>query len=84
MSEYPLHKQALVNLGYLSILNEDFSVAENYLKQAIALDPDYLQAYENLVLLAQMQNKIEQVKAYLNKILEIAPDHKAKQLLEKL
>ncbi|MDG1348609.1 MAG: multiheme c-type cytochrome [Flavobacteriales bacterium] len=84
LSEYPLHKQALVNLGYLSILNEDFSVAENYLKQAIALDPDYLQAYENLVLLAQMQNKIEQVKAYLNKILEIAPGHKAKQLLEKL
>jgi len=68
----------------LSILNEDFSVAKNYLTQAIALDPDYLQAYENLVLLAQMQNKMEQAKVYLNKILEIAPNHKARLILENL
>ncbi len=84
LDEYPLHKEALVNLGYLSILTEDFSTAENYLNQAIALDPDYLQAYENFVFLAQIQNKIEQAKAYLNKILEIAPNHKAKDFLQKL
>ena len=84
LKEYPLHKQALVNLGYLSILKKNFLDAENYLKQAIALDPDYVLAYENLVLSAQMQNKMEQAKAYLNKILEIVPNHKAKELLENL
>ena len=54
-----------------------------YLNQAIALDPDYL-AYENLVLSAQMQNKMKDVKVYLNKILEIAPNHNARLILKNL
>lgn len=84
LKEYPLHKESLVNLGYLSILNKEFNVAENYLKQAIALDPDYLQAFENLVLSSQMQNKTAEMKLYLKKILEIAPNHKAKEILKNL
>ena len=55
-----------------------------YLKQAIALDPDYVLAYENLVLSAQMQNKMKDVKVYLNKILEIAPNHNARLILKNL
>ena len=55
-----------------------------YLKQAIALDPDYVLAYENLALSAQKQNKMKNVKVYLNKILEIAPNHNAKQILMKM
>jgi Tfp pilus assembly protein PilF len=55
-----------------------------YLKQALAIDPDYVLAYENLVLSAQRQNKMEQVKVYLNKILESAPNHKTKTILEKI
>jgi hypothetical protein len=31
-----------------------------------------------------MQNKMEQAKAYLNKILEIAPNHPARIILENL
>ncbi len=80
----PTIKEIYLNLAYISILNRDFITAENSLKQAIALDPDYVLAYENLVLSARLQNKDKEVKFYLNKILEIAPVHKAKQILENL
>ena len=80
----PTIKEIHLNLGYIAILNQDFITAENSLKQAIALDPDYVLAYENLVLSAQIQNKMEDTKLYLHKILEIAPNHKAKLILENL
>ena len=80
----PTIKEVHLNLGYIAILNRDFEMAESRLKQAIALNPDYILAYENLVLLAQMQKKKGDVKVYLNKILEIVPAHKAKQILENL
>ena len=84
LDKYPDSKEAYCNLGYLAILDSDYRLAEKHLNKAIALDPDYVQAYENLVLSAQMQNKMDQVKDYVNKILEIAPRHKAKEILQKL
>ncbi|MBT3571645.1 MAG: hypothetical protein HN498_04720 [Flavobacteriales bacterium] len=80
----PTIKEVHLNLGYIDILSGDFQLAESRLKQAIALDPDYILAYENLVLSSQLQNKFDEAKVYLNKILEIAPNHKAKLILEKL
>ena len=80
----PTIKEVHLNLGYIDILTGEFETADNRLKQAIALDPDYILAYENLVLSAQMQNKMEEAKVYLNKILEIAPNHKASLILENL
>ena len=80
----PTIKEVHLNLGYIDVLSGDFQLAESRLKQAIALDPDYILAYENLVLSSQLQNKFDEAKVYLNKILEIAPNHKAKLILEKL
>ena len=80
----PTIKEVHLNLGYIDILSGDFQLAESRLKQAIALDPDYILAYENLVLSSQLQNKFDEAKVYINKILEIAPNHKAKLILEKL
>ena len=80
----PTIKEVHLNLGYINILTGEYDQADNRLKQAIALDPDYVLAYENLVLSAQMQNKNEDMKFYLNKILEIAPQHKAMQILQNL
>ena len=80
----PTIKQTHLNLGLIAILKGKFIIAESRLKQALALDPDYILAYENLVLSSQMQNKNKDVKFYLNKILEIAPNHKAKLILENL
>ena len=71
-------------MGFVSILKGNYQNAENSLKQAIALDPDYLLAYENLVFLYQKTNDFKSTKLYLHKILEIDPQHKAKQILEDL
>ena len=62
----------------------NYKDAESSLKQAIILDPDYILAYENLVFLSQKRNNFEATKLYLRKILEIDPQHKAKQILEDL
>ena len=80
----PTIKQVHLNLGLIAILKGEFIIAESRLKQSLALDPDYILAYENLVLSAQIQNKNKDVKFYLNKILEIAPNHKARLILENL
>ena len=85
LSLNPTIKEVHLNLGYIDILTGEFEIADSRLKQAIALNPDYVLAYENLVLSAKKQNKLEDVKFYLNKILEIAPNHqKAIQLLKQL
>ncbi|MEE2699935.1 MAG: hypothetical protein VYD71_01050 [Bacteroidota bacterium] len=78
----PTIKETHLNLGYIALLNAEFEKANNSLNKAIALDPNYVLAYENLVLSAQMQNNIVDVKRYLKKILEIAPNHKAKEILQ--
>jgi len=80
----PTIKEIHSSLGLIAILKEDFQNAESSLKQAIALDPDYILAYENLVFLHQRNNNLEQAELYLHKILEIAPEHKAQELLENL
>lgn len=80
----PTIKEVHLNLGYIDILNGEYEMADRRLKQAIVLDPDYILAYENLVLSSQKQNKTIQMKFYLKKILEIAPRHKAKQILKNL
>ena len=85
LSLNPTIKQTHLNLGLIAILKGEFIIAESRLRQALALDPDYILAYENLVLSAKKQNKNKDVKFYLNKILEIAPNHqKAIQLLKQL
>ena len=80
--DYPENKQALCNLGYIAILEKNFIKSEDYLFNAIQLDPNYLQAYENLILLYKLQNKNEKVAYYINKILEIDPYHKTKVILD--
>ena len=80
----PAIKEIHLNLGYIALTDKEFSKANNSLKKAIALDPNYVLAYENMVLLAEKQNNITDMKFYLNKILEIEPDHKAKQILHNL
>ncbi len=80
----PTIKEVHANLGFIAAIKGDYISAENSLKQAIALDPDYVLAYENLVFLFQKTNNHEATRKYLLKILEIAPDHKAKKILENL
>ena len=60
------------NLIYL--INK-YEAAELRLKQAIALDPDYILAYENLYLISKIQNDFINMNIYKNKILDIDPNH---------
>lgn len=72
----PTIKEIHANLGFISIIKGDYNSAKISLNQAIILDPDYLLAYENLLLLSQKQNNLKDTKLYLQKILEINPNHK--------
>jgi tetratricopeptide (TPR) repeat protein len=72
----PTIKEIHANLGFISIIKGDYNSAKISLNQAVILDPDYLLAYENLLLLSQKQNNLKDTKLYLQKILEINPNHK--------
>tara|TARA_B100000902_G_scaffold397708_1_gene462317 strand:+ start:229 stop:2073 length:1845 start_codon:yes stop_codon:yes gene_type:complete len=77
----PMVKELYLNIGYIYILKKEYIVAETYFKKALSLDPDYVLAYENLVLLSRMQNKELDLISYINNILEIAPEHNFKNHL---
>ena len=60
-------------------------IAANNSLKAIGFDPDYILAYENLVLLNIERNNLFLAKNYLNQILKIDSENiKAKQLLNRL
>ena len=51
-----------------SLIEKNYKLSEDYLSQAIALDPDYVLAYENLARLKfETNNKIDYAN-YLKKI----------------
>jgi predicted CXXCH cytochrome family protein len=61
VNEQESYVQALSNLGYLQLVKGNQTLAEYYIKQAIHFDPDYEQAYLNLISLHLM--KQEKAKA---------------------
>jgi Tfp pilus assembly protein PilF len=62
-----------------------FDKAEEDLKRALKLDPDYLLAYENLALLYIKKNNLFLARKNLEVILKLNPDaKKAKQMLNKI
>ena len=72
-------------MSYLNILKEEYALAENNLSIAINIDPDYVLAYENLILLNIKKNNLFLAKKYLNQLLNIDSNNiKAKQLLKSL
>ena len=69
----------------LSFLTFTIALAENNLSIAINLDPDYVLAYENLILLNIKKNNLFLAKKYLNQLLNIDSNNiKAKELLKSL
>lgn len=68
-------KELHLNIGYIKMLKQEYNLADFHLHQAIKLDPDYILAYENLVLLYNVQNKHSKAHFYMNKISEIAPSY---------
>ena len=78
-------KEIYLNYGYLNILRMQFDKAEEDLKRAINLDPDYLLAYENLALLYIKKNNLFLSRKNLELILKLNPNSfRAKQMLNNL
>ena len=71
LSKNKTYKEIYLNLGYIFLLKKEYSRAEINLKKAISLDPDYIKAYENLLLLNQLTNNLDQVSFYSNKIYKL-------------
>jgi tetratricopeptide repeat protein/cytochrome c554/c'-like protein len=86
ISEYPKYPAAFSNLGYiyLSIKGDTIKAKELY-DEAIALNPDYWQAWYNKAGLYAYQKKFPEAKKILNYILKRNPaDEKAKQILNSI
>lgn len=76
---------AFCNLGYLEILMNNDIQAELYYSKALALDPDYEQAWINKAGLYIYQKKYKEAKAWLNSLIKKFPKNKqAKSLLLQL
>ena len=71
LSKNKTYKQIYLNIGYIFLLKKEYVKAEIYFNKAISLDPDYIRAYENLLLLNQLTNNLDQVSLYSNKISKI-------------
>ena len=61
-------------LGYAALQSRDYSQAETYFKQALTTDPNYAWAYGNLVLTALAEDRSEEAKVHLQKLLVLRSD----------
>jgi Tfp pilus assembly protein PilF len=79
--EDPLATQAWSNMGFLSLQQGDFRLAENYLVEATRLDPDYLPARLHLAQLLLAQGRVEEGRALTRKMLQHHGDDPTVQAL---
>ena len=84
LSENPKRATTLSNLGFLKVRQRRFDEGERYYDQALALDPDYVQALINKAAVRFQRNDPEAGKQFLRRVLEIEPNHpEAKPILER-
>jgi tetratricopeptide (TPR) repeat protein len=86
INEYPKYPAAFSNLGFIYLTTEgDTAKANEFYNKAIALDPDYWQAWYNKAGLYAYQKNFSEAKRILNNVLKRNPsDEKAKQILNSL
>ncbi|HKR05943.1 MAG TPA: tetratricopeptide repeat protein [Bacteroidia bacterium] len=86
ISQYPKHAAALSNLGYIYLATQGDTIkARELYEKAIALDPDYWQAWYNKAGLYAYQKNFMEAKKILNFVLKRNPsDEKAKQILNSI
>ena len=75
LRENPKRPGALSNLGFAKVLQGQVKVAERYYDQAIALDPDYVQAMLNKAAVRLLNKDYEAVRELLNRVLRLEPEH---------
>ena len=70
------HKKAIKNndKGCLFLEQGSLSLAEKCFKKAVKLNPNYVEAYNNLGNILQLQGKNDEAVGYLGKAIEIEPN----------
>ncbi|MCS7074904.1 MAG: hypothetical protein NZ108_10600, partial [Bacteroidia bacterium] len=82
--QFPCDERMYCNVGYVRLLLSNYPEAEKSLLEAVRLSPDYLLAWENLLLVYFRQNQIPAAKKCLSEIIRIQPDYPKKQDLQRL
>ncbi|MBX3103132.1 MAG: hypothetical protein KF690_11530 [Bacteroidetes bacterium] len=81
LAQKPHDKQILCNLGFVHMGLNELPQAEQRLKAALRLDPDYAKALENLVLCYHFQGKEEQRNATARRLAQLPEGAQALQKL---
>lgn len=70
------YADAYYNEGYVHMLmTEEVDSAIYYFEKAVIKDPEYFQAYNNLGLCYEKQNRLDQAKKYYQKAIQINPEY---------
>lgn len=81
----PFDKRLLANMGFVEMNSGNFKEAERLFGEALAYDPHYLLALENMVFVQVQLDAKEKGKAYLDQLLKAHPDYgKRDMMLEML
>lgn len=84
LTQKPFDERIHANLGFVLLNLGVLDQAENHLAQALAYDPQYPQALENMVYLYALKQNAVQAQNYLNRLLSTSPDHPRKEALQAL
>ncbi len=89
LNETPEHLNALLQLGNISIVEEDFNLAKEYFQRAKEISPNNLDVLFSMVQLMEKTGRLTDAIRYLDEILDIDGEnlealYKKREFLEKL
>lgn len=85
LKQYPVHREALNNLGFQYLKSGGYGKAEYYLQRALDQDPDYKLAWLNLAQAYLVQNKRAQALEALQEASRLDPTNlRVKSMIETL
>jgi tetratricopeptide (TPR) repeat protein len=76
INENPKHALAYAGLGYIEMSQNNLQLANYYLQQSNALNPDQVQTLINISVIYYQSNQKEKIKPLLMKALKIEPTNK--------
>lgn len=79
-AKFPEHPRVIHAIGLLSYRTGDLEIGEKFIRDAIHLQPDYVDAYYNLGRLLQLEMRLDEANAVFNKAITLSP-HGIKQLV---
>lgn len=81
LKEQPKQEKALVNLGFIYELKQDFNTARKNYLAALALNPDSEMALVNMCRLCIQDNKPNEARAFANRLKKYNPNHPSLKII---